>query len=59
MMVSPTQMLPPASEAKEESGANNGMYNNGGFNGLVNAQGPNMQSEPMAANDGWGAFSSF
>ena len=41
------------------SGANNGMYNNGGFNGLVNAQGPNMQSEPMAANDGWGAFSSF
>lgn len=59
-MVSPTQMLPPANEPQEESGASNNMYNNGGFNGLVNAQGPNMQSEPMAANDGgWGSFSSF
>ena len=61
MMVSPTQMLPPANEQaqQEESGASNNMYNNGGFNGLVNAQGPNMQSEPMAANAGFGAFSSF
>ena len=51
-MVSPTQMLPPANEQQEESGASNNMYNNGGFNGLVNAQGPNMQAEPMAANAG-------
>ena len=62
MMVSPTQMLPPANQQtpQEESGAGNNMYNNGGFNGLVNAQGPNAQSEPMAANDGgWGGFSNF
>ena len=61
MMVSPTQMLPPANQEQEESGAGNNMYNSGGFNGLVNAQGPNAQSEPMAANaGGWGgAFSSF
>ena len=59
-MVSPTQMLPPANEPQEESGASNNMYNNGGSNGLVDAQGPNMQSEPMAANSGgWGSFSSF
>ena len=59
-MVSPTQMLPPANEPQEDSGASNNMYNNGGFNGLVDAQGPNMQTEPMAANaGGWGAFSSF
>jgi hypothetical protein len=57
MMVSPTQMLPPANEQQE--GAANDMYNNSGFNGLVNAQGPNAQNEPMAANDGWGAFSGF
>ena len=59
-MVSPTQMLPPANEQQEDNGASNNMYNNGGFNGLVNAQGANMQAEPMAANaGGWGAFSSF
>jgi hypothetical protein len=57
-MVSPTQMLPPANEPQQESGGNN-MYNSGGFNGLVNAQGPNMQNEPMAANDGISAFSGF
>ena len=34
------------------------MYNNGGFGGL---QGANQvgASEPMAANEGFGAFSSF
>lgn len=59
-MVSPTQMLPPANEQEESSGSSNNMYNNAGFNGLVDALGPNMQTEPMAANDGgWGAFSSF
>ena len=58
-MVSPTQMLPPANEPQEESGAGNNMYNSGGFNGLVNAQGPNSQNEPMAANDGISAFSGF
>ena len=57
-MVSPTQMLPPANEPQQESGGNN-MYNSGGFNGLVNAQGPNSQNEPMAANDGISAFSGF
>lgn len=71
MMASPTQMLPPATNSQAtnqqappqqqaESGSSNNMYNNGGFNGLVNAQGPNAQSEPMAANDGgWGGFSNF
>jgi len=59
-MVSPTQMLPPANEPQQEtSGNGNNMYNNGGFNGLVNAQGPNAQNEPMAANDGISAFSGF
>ena len=59
-MVSPTQMLPPANEPQQEtSGDGNNMYNNGGFNGLVNAQGPNAQNEPMAANDGISAFSGF
>ena len=60
MMVSPTQMLPPAEESQQEDhGASNGMYNNGGFNGLVNAQGPNMATEPMAANAALGGFSGF
>lgn len=60
MMVSPTQMLPPAEESQQDaSGASNDMYNNGGFNGLVNAQGPNMASEPMAANAALGGFSGF
>ena len=59
-MVSPTQMLPPSNEPQQEtSGNGNNMYNNGGFNGLVNAQGPNAQNEPMAANDGISAFSGF
>ena len=60
MMVSPTQMLPPAEESQQEaSGASNAMYNNGGFNGLVNAQGPNMAAEPMAANAALGGFAGF
>ena len=59
-MVSPTQMLPPANEQQEDNGASNNMYNNGGFNGLVNAQGL-MQAEPMAANTIWrmGCFLKF
>lgn len=57
-MVSPTQMMPPADEVKTDNGASNQMYNNGGFGGL---QGANQvgASEPMAANEGFGAFSSF
>ena len=57
-MVSPTQMMPPAEEVKTDNGASNQMYNNGGFGGL---QGANQvgASEPMAANEGFGAFSSF
>ena len=35
-------------------GAQNGLYNNAGMEGM---QG--MMQEPMAANDGFGAFSSF
>ena len=59
-MVSPTQMLPPAEESNQEaSGASNDMYNSGGFNGLVNAQGPNMATEPMAANAALGGFAGF
>ena len=57
LMVSPTQMLPPAQQSQqieaEDSGANNDMYNNGGFGGLVGA------NEPAAANEGFGAFTSF
>lgn len=57
-MVSPTQMMPPAEEVQTDNGASNQMYNNGGFGGL---QGANQvgASEPMAANEGFGAFSSF
>ena len=57
-MVSPTQMMPPANEVQNDSGASNQMYNSGGFGGL---QGANQvgASEPMAANEGFGAFSSF
>ena len=58
-MVSPTQMLPPAGQIpsqdipQPDSGASNNMYNSGGFDGL---QGANV---PMAANEGFGPFSSF
>ena len=55
-MVSPTQMLPPANQQEglgQGDGTDNNMYSNNGFNGLVNAQ------VPMAANEGFGAFSSF
>ena len=55
-MSSPTQMMPPANEQK---GASNNMYNSGGFNGLVDANAPVQQQEPMAANAGFGAFSAF
>ena len=59
MMVSPTQMLPPANEQEEQSGASNDMYNNAGYGGMVNAQAPGMTSEPMAANAALGGFSNF
>ena len=55
-MSSPTQMMPPANE---QNGASNSMYNSGGFNGLVYANAPVQQQEPMAANTGFGAFSAF
>lgn len=57
-MVSPTQMMPPADEVQTDNGASNQMYNNGGFGGLQNANQVGM-SEPMAANEGFGAFSNF
>ena len=56
-MVSPTQMMPPA-EQSGDNGASNQMYNNGGFGGLQDANQVGM-NEPMAANEGFGAFSSF
>jgi hypothetical protein len=56
-MVSSTQTLPPP--AQQNDGGNNGMYNNGGSNGLVDANTPVQANEPMAANDGYGAFSNF
>ena len=40
-------------------GANNNMYNSGGFGGLQDANSPGMMQEPMAFNAGGGAFSSF
>lgn len=57
-MVSPTQMLPPASQPAQnipqtDNAASNNLYNSGGFDGL---QGANV---PMAANEGFGAFSTF
>ena len=62
-MVSPTQMLPPQSAPSQQiptpdNGGANNMYNDGGFGGLVDANSP-IQQEPMAANAGFGAFSSF
>lgn len=39
-------------------GASNNMYNNNGFNGLVDAMSPVMSNEPMAANS-FGGFSSW
>ena len=57
-MVSPTQMMPPADEVQSDNGASNQMYNNGGFGGLQGANQVGM-NEPMAANEGFGAFSSF
>ena len=56
-MVSPTQMMPPADEVKTDNGASNQMYNNGGFGGLQELI--RWCQEPMAANEGFGAFSSF
>ena len=57
LMVSPTQMLPPAQQSQqieaEDSGANNDMYNNGGFGGLVGA------NEPAAANEGFRSLYKF
>lgn len=57
-MVSPTQMMPPADEVQTDNGASNQMYNSGGFGGLQDANQVGM-SEPIAANEGFGAFSSF
>jgi len=55
-----TQPQPPQQQQQPVNTANN-IYNNNGFNGLQGAQSPgNIASpEPMAANDGFGAFSSF
>jgi len=60
-MVSPTQMLPPANQANPQtnSGASNSMYNDKGFGGLVDANTPGQAQVPMAANEGFGAFSRF
>ena len=63
-MSSPTQMLPPQNTPSQqiptpESGANNDMYNSGGFNGLVDANSPIQSQEPMAANSALGGFSSW
>tara|TARA_B100000963_G_scaffold348683_1_gene356673 strand:+ start:3963 stop:4697 length:735 start_codon:yes stop_codon:yes gene_type:complete len=62
VMNSPTQMLPPAASQdipQTNSGASNNIYNSGGFNGLVDANSPMASPEPMAANEGFGAFSSW
>jgi len=64
-MSSPTQMLPPPQNTPSQqiptpdSGANNDMYNSGGFNGLVDANSPIQSQEPMAANDALGGFTRF
>ena len=60
-MTSPTQMLPPQNPPVQQAnnGASNGMYDNGGSNGLVDANSPVQSQEPMAANDGYGSFSKF
>ncbi len=63
-MTSPTQMLPaqnPISQQipQTDSGASNNIYNDGGYGGLQDANSPGLQMEPMAANAGFGAFSSF
>jgi hypothetical protein len=63
-MSSPTQMMPPQNTPSQqiptpESGANNDMYNSGGFNGLVDANSPIQSQEPMAANAALGGFSSW
>ena len=64
MMTSPTQMLPaqnPISQQipQTDSGASNNIYNSGGYGGLQDANIPGQTMEPMAANAGFGAFSSF
>lgn len=58
-MVSPTQMMPPADEVQTDNGASNQMYNSGGFGGLQGDANQVGMSEPIAANEGFGAFSSF
>ena len=62
-MSSPTQMLPPQNPPSQQipqtdSGANNNMYNSGGFNGLVDANSPLQSQEPEAFNSsgGWSSF---
>lgn len=56
VLTSPTQMMPPANE--QPTSTNNNMYNSAGFNGLVDANAPVSQA-PMAANEGFGAFTKF
>tara|TARA_B110000444_G_C18844512_1_gene601042 strand:- start:1521 stop:2255 length:735 start_codon:yes stop_codon:yes gene_type:complete len=48
-----TQPPPQQSQQSQQQPTSNQIYNNSGFGGLQGAQ------EPMAANDGFGAFSSF
>ena len=60
-MTSSTQVLPPQQAPQQQApqqqapqtngGASNNMYDSGGFGGLV--------QEPMAANEGFGGFSTF
>jgi len=56
VLTSPTQMVPPVNE--QTTSTNNNMYNSAGFNGLVDANAPVSQA-PMAANEGFGAFTKF
>ncbi len=57
-----TQMTPQQPDISmgidANPGAANNMYNNQGFGGMQGANSPGIQ-EPMASNDGFGAFTSF
>ena len=64
IMNSTTQMLPPQSTpsqniSQSSNATSNNIYNNAGFNGLVDANSPVTSMEPAAANAGFGAFSTF
>lgn len=63
-MSSPTQMLPPQNPPSQDipqnnNATSNNIYNSGGFNGLVDANSPGISNEPVAANEGFGGFSSW